>query len=68
MSLQRIGKYACLEIERCYLLRELPADLLGQGDYWQIVDRYILDTRLRLRQMTSPRNQTVLYKFSQKLY
>jgi CYTH domain-containing protein len=65
MSSQRIGKYACLEIERRYLLRELPADLIE--DYsWHIVDRYISNSRLRLRRMTSPINQTIVLKLSQK--
>jgi hypothetical protein len=32
MSSQRIGKYACLELELRYLLRELPAELRG-GEY-----------------------------------
>jgi CYTH domain-containing protein len=65
MSSQRIGKYACLEIERRYLLRELPADLI-EADSWHIVDRYISNTRLRLRQMTSATNQIIVLKLSQK--
>lgn len=65
MSSQRIGKYACLEIERRYLLRELPADLI-EAYSWHIVDRYLSNTRLRLRRMTSPTNQMIVFKLSQK--
>jgi CYTH domain-containing protein len=36
-------------------------------DYsWHIVDRYISNTRLRLRRMTSPINQMIVLKLSQK--
>lgn len=66
MSAQRLGKYACLEIERRYLLKELPAGLIEQGYSWDIVDRYILNTRLRLRRMTSPSNGTIILKLGQK--
>lgn len=65
MTSQRLGKYACLELERRYLLRELPAGLQGQGNYWTITDRYIDGTRLRLRRMVAPGGE-VLYKFGQK--
>ena len=66
MGSQRIGKYACLEIERRYLLRELPADLIERDYSWHIVDRYISNSRLRLRQMTAPTNQMRVLKLSQK--
>ena len=66
MSSQRIGKYACLELERRYLLRELPAELKGRECSWQIVDRYLSDTRLRLRRMTSPSKGTIILKLTQK--
>jgi CYTH domain-containing protein len=66
MSSQRIGKYACLELERRYLLRELPADLRERESNWHIVDRYLSGTRLRLRRMTSPSTGTVSLKLTQK--
>lgn len=66
MSNQRIGKYACLEIERRYLLQQLPADLDLNGSGWLITDRYIPNTRLRLRCMQSLIDDAVLYKFTQK--
>lgn len=42
-------KYARLEIERRWLLEAVPADATGEK---LIVDRYITDTRLRLRAVT----------------
>jgi CYTH domain-containing protein len=66
MSSQRIGKYACLEIERRYLLRELPTDLIGRDHSWYIVDRYISNTRLRLRRMISPSRNKSILKLGQK--
>ena len=66
MSSQRLGKYACLELERRYLLRELPAGLKGQAYSWHITDRYITDTRLRLRRMKAPGRGPILLKFGQK--
>jgi CYTH domain-containing protein len=66
MSSQRIGKYACLEIERRYLLRELPTDLIGRDHSWHIIDRYISNTRLRLRRMISSSGKTSILKLGQK--
>lgn len=66
MSTQRIGKYACLELERRYLLRELPAGLEAHHPAWLVTDRYITGTRLRLRRMEGiPGGPTVL-KLGQK--
>ena len=66
MSSKRLGKYACLELERRYLLRELPSDLAGQENSWLIVDRYIVDTRLRLRRMIEMESGEIVFKFGQK--
>ncbi len=66
MSDQRIGKYACLEIERKYLLDRLPVDLHEQAPHWQITDHYLVNTRLRLRRMTRVASDQVLYKLGQK--
>ena len=66
MSSKRLGKYACLELERRYLLRELPADLEEQGNCWHITDRYIADTRLRLRRMEMAQGGEIVFKFGQK--
>ena len=66
MSFKRLGKYACLELERRYLLRELPSDLAEQANGWLIVDRYIVNTRLRLRRMTEMESGMTMFKFGQK--
>ncbi len=65
MSLQRIGKYACLELERRYLLREFPPDGMGQVAPCHITDRYLTSTRLRLRRMRMP-GQRAVFKLGQK--
>jgi len=65
MASQRIGKYACLETERRYLLNKIPADLL-QANGWLITDRYFPTTRLRLRRMKSISTDETIYKLTQK--
>ena len=66
MTSQRIGKYACLEIERRYLLNKLPNDLLDNPKGWLITDRYFPNTRLRLRHMQSLSGNEHVYKLTQK--
>jgi CYTH domain-containing protein len=66
MTSQRIGKYACLEIERRYLLKTFPEDLLEAANGWLITDRYLPDTRLRLRHMKSVSGNENIYKLTQK--
>jgi CYTH domain-containing protein len=66
MSAARLGKYACLERERRYLLRQLPAGWSEKGEGWHIIDRYLLNTRLRLRRMTAASGQPTLFKLGQK--
>ena len=66
MSSQHIGKYACLEIERRYLLNKLPDDLVENTNGWLITDRYISNTRLRLRSMKSISSNENIYKLAQK--
>ena len=68
MSSKRLGKYACLEFERRFLLRELPSDLAGQTNGWLIIDRYIVDTRLRLRRMITLDSEQIVFKFGQKYH
>ena len=65
MTSQRIGKYACLETERRYLLNKIPADLL-QNNGWLITDHYFPATRLRLRRMISIPGDETVYKLTQK--
>jgi CYTH domain-containing protein len=58
-------KYAQIEYERRFLLKQLPSDL--QLDQFTIIhDVYIPDTRLRLRQMLSPSGKVVDLKLTQK--
>ena len=66
MSSQRVGKYACLEIERRYLLGSPPIGLSETAESWYIVDHYFLDTRLRLRRMSSVSGSEIIYKLGQK--
>jgi len=66
MTSQRIGKYACLETERRYLLKNIPDDLLENTNGWLITDRYFPNTRLRLRHMKSVSGNENIYKLTQK--
>jgi adenylate cyclase len=65
MVSQRIGKYACLETERRYLLNKIPDDLF-QNNGWLITDHYFPTTRLRLRRMQSISGEETVYKLTQK--
>ena len=53
MTLQRIGKYACLEVEYRYLLSKIPDGMMDNPKGWLITDRYLPNTPLRLRHMQS---------------
>ena len=66
MTSQRIGKYACLETERRYLLKAIPNDLPANASGWLITDRYFPNTRLRLRNMKSIAGNENIYKLTQK--
>ena len=66
MTSQRIGKYACLEVECRYLLNKVPEGLLDDPKGWLITDRYLLNTRLRLRHMKSVTGEENIYKLTQK--
>ena len=66
MSSQRIGKYACLEVESRYLLNKAPGTVLGDPNSWLITDRYFANTRLRLRHMKSVSKNEDIYKLTQK--
>lgn len=66
MTSQRIGKYACLEIERRYLLNRMPEDVPAMTGVWLITDHYLPNTRLRLRKMASITGNNVVYKLTQK--
>ena len=66
MTSQRIGKYACLEVECRYLLNKIPDELLDNLQGWLITDSYIPNTRLRLRHMKSVTGKENIYKLTQK--
>jgi adenylate cyclase len=66
MASQRIGKYACLEVECRYLLSKISDDLLDSPKGWRITDRYFPNTRLRLRHMKSLSGEEHIYKLTQK--
>jgi CYTH domain-containing protein len=66
MTSQRIGKYACLETERRYLLKTIPDNLPANTNGWLITDRYFPNTRLRLRDMKSISGKEKIYKLTQK--
>ena len=60
------SKYARLELERRYLLQELPEGLTRASPHVQITDNYITGTRLRLRKVRDPSTNKWTVKFTQK--
>src|SRR6266498_1534356 len=60
------SKYAQLERERRYLLRDLPQGLTRASRHTQITDNYITGTRLRLRKVRDPQTNKWTVKFTQK--
>jgi CYTH domain-containing protein len=59
------GKYARFEVERRFLVKYLPKRI-AQDQGWRITDRYIDNTRLRLRQMESLAGDETVFKLGQK--
>ena len=60
------GRYARVERERRYLLRELPPGLKLSDPHTQITDNYVTGTRLRLRKVRDPRTNEWTLKLTQK--
>src|SRR5215204_1878741 len=60
------SKYARIERERRYLLRDLPEGMSRSDPHLQITDNYITGTRLRLRKVRDPRTNKWTVKFTQK--
>jgi CYTH domain-containing protein len=60
------GKYARVERERRFLLRELPEGLTRASAHVQIWDNYITKTRLRLRKIRVPQTKEYVWKLTQK--
>ena len=59
-------KYARIERERRFLLRELPPGLERKSPHTQIFDNYITGTRLRLRKIREPYRREWTWKLAQK--
>lgn len=60
------SKYARVERERRYLLKDLPEGISRTDDHVQITDNYITGTRLRIRKVREPRSNKWTVKFTQK--
>jgi CYTH domain-containing protein len=60
------SKYARIERERRYLLRDLPEGISRADPHVQITDNYITGTRLRIRKVREPRTNKWTVKFTQK--
>jgi CYTH domain-containing protein len=60
------SKYARIERERRYLLRDLPEGLTRADHHLQITDNYVTGTRLRLRKVRDPKTNKWIVKFTQK--
>ncbi|HEY6046581.1 MAG TPA: hypothetical protein VIU65_08260 [Pyrinomonadaceae bacterium] len=60
------SKYARIEREKRYLLRELPAEIDRAEAHLQITDSYITGTRLRIRKVRDPKTNKWVVKFTQK--
>jgi CYTH domain-containing protein len=59
-------KYARIERERRFLLRQLPEPLTRASEHVQIWDNYITGTRLRLRKIRIPQERKWRLKLTQK--
>jgi CYTH domain-containing protein len=60
------SKYARVERERRYLLKDLPEGLTRASPHLQITDNYITGTRLRLRKVRDPQTNKWTVKLTQK--
>src|SRR5438132_2771327 len=60
------SKYARVELERRYLLNDLPEGLNRADHHLQITDNYITGTRLRIRKVRDPKTNKWIVKFTQK--
>jgi CYTH domain-containing protein len=60
------GKYARVERERRFVLREMPEPLTRASEHVQIWDNYLTGTRLRLRKIRTPQTKKWTLKLTQK--
>jgi CYTH domain-containing protein len=61
------SKYALVERERRYLLRDLPEGITRADPHLQITDNYMTGSRLRLRKVREPRTNKWTVKLTQKI-
>jgi len=59
-------KYALVERERRFLVHSLPPNFESKFDFRRIFDRYIINSRLRLRRIESSTGKVIQYKIGQK--
>lgn len=64
--LEEKQKYARVERERRFLLRDMPEPLTRASGHVQIWDNYITGTRLRLRKIRTPETKKWTLKLTQK--
>jgi CYTH domain-containing protein len=62
---KQAGKYARFELERRFLVARVPEGV-AEGLGWLVSDRYIKDTRLRLRRMEPIHGGETIFKLGQK--
>src|SRR5215210_3360132 len=60
------SKYARVERERRFILREMPEPLTRASQHVQIWDNYLTGTRLRLRKIRTPQTKKWTMKLTQK--
>src|SRR5262249_51644408 len=60
------SKYAWIERERRYLLRDMPEGITRADPHLQITDNYMTGSRLRLRKVREPRTNKWTVKLTQK--
>lgn len=60
------SKYARIERERRYLLKDLPEGMSRTDPHLQITDNYLTGTRLRIRKVREPQTNKWTVKFTQK--
>lgn len=60
------SKYARIERERRYLLKDLPEGMTRADYHLQITDNYITGSRLRIRKVRDPQTNKWTVKFTQK--
>lgn len=63
--MDRIGKYACIERERRFWLKEIPPQIVA-CPVRRITDKYLDNSRLRLRKIEDSQGNIIALKLTQK--